>query len=389
MRHASSAASELPSETEHARSNLSKSLTTRIDKLQTSILFAGQRLNDLTGYSGIEKLKKQIEFQEQNVLDSLQRVRDAKKAYEQAIRTRSESQKEVNELLQRKSSWSPSDLERFTTLFRNDHSNSQQEVVTQQELTDAEIKADQARTELGNMILARYHEEQIWSDKIRRASTWGTWGLMGFNILLFVIVQLGLEPWKRKRLVANFEEKVRQVVNEERGLAIAATTNSSDDATFLTDADHAAQEFQHQLPDTRIGFESVSAAAATSSDSQSFTATPEPSYIPSEPLKNSDSIGMADPTNLENAFEETEQLEELAKYPTLDRPVSGTSSMFSMPPSIHQLHHSLQSLFKKMEKTIHGMLSQDRSGMRVEDVTVSCLLSAVVGIGIGIALGTT
>jgi len=60
----------------------------------------------------------------------------------------------------------------------------------------------------------RYHEEQIWSDKIRRASTWGTFALMGVNVLLFVVVQVGLEPWRRKRLVRGFEEKVREAVTQ-------------------------------------------------------------------------------------------------------------------------------------------------------------------------------
>lgn len=38
---------------------------------------------------------------------------------------------------------------------------------------------------------------------------------MGFNVFLFVIVQLGLEPWRRRRLVGGFEEKVREVIQEE------------------------------------------------------------------------------------------------------------------------------------------------------------------------------
>lgn len=62
--------------------------------------------------------------------------------------------------------------------------------------------------------MCRYHEEQIWSDKIRRASTWGTFALMGVNVLLFVVVQIGLEPWRRKRLVKGFEEKVKEAVQQ-------------------------------------------------------------------------------------------------------------------------------------------------------------------------------
>lgn len=38
---------------------------------------------------------------------------------------------------------------------------------------------------------------------------------MGFNVLLFVVVQLWLEPWKRRRLVGGFEQKVKEVIQEE------------------------------------------------------------------------------------------------------------------------------------------------------------------------------
>jgi sensitive to high expression protein 9, mitochondrial len=65
-------------------------------------------------------------------------------------------------------------------------------------------------------LIGRYHEEQIWSDKIRRASTWGTFLLMGVNLFLFGVVQIGLEPWRRRRLVVGFEEKVREVVLQQQ-----------------------------------------------------------------------------------------------------------------------------------------------------------------------------
>lgn len=38
---------------------------------------------------------------------------------------------------------------------------------------------------------------------------------MGVNVLLFVVFQIGVEPWRRKRLVKGFEEKVAQAL--ERG----------------------------------------------------------------------------------------------------------------------------------------------------------------------------
>lgn len=55
----------LPSEDEVQRSNLSKKFSHLMDNVQSNIFFAGQRLNDLTGYSGIEALKRDIEEQGQ------------------------------------------------------------------------------------------------------------------------------------------------------------------------------------------------------------------------------------------------------------------------------------------------------------------------------------
>ena len=139
-------------------------------------------------------------------------------------------------MLQRKHAWSPQDLERFTSLYRSDHANEQAETSAQEAVTAAERKAEEASSRLGATILARYHEEQIWSDKIRRMSTWGTWGLMGMNVLLFMIFQIGVEPWRRKRLVKGFEEKVLEALERE-GAATSAATGA---ALAALQATHAA-----------------------------------------------------------------------------------------------------------------------------------------------------
>lgn len=60
------ARSDLPSAEEGRRSQISKRFTHLMDHLQSNIFIAGQRLNDLTGYSGIEALKKDIEQQGQS-----------------------------------------------------------------------------------------------------------------------------------------------------------------------------------------------------------------------------------------------------------------------------------------------------------------------------------
>ncbi|KAH3679561.1 hypothetical protein WICMUC_000894 [Wickerhamomyces mucosus] len=208
----------LPSQKEQRRRLWAKRLELYMDSLQETIFTATRALNDVTGYSSIQKLRKSIEILERDLNESKVEARLSKENYNIAISRRLETQKEVNEMLQRKSSWSPTDLERFTNLYRLDHENANREELANQKLKDAETREEELQDKLLNAILTRYHEEQIWSDKIRRTSTWGTFGLMGMNILLFLVFQLLLEPWKRRRLVGNFEEKVYQALDENSKL---------------------------------------------------------------------------------------------------------------------------------------------------------------------------
>lgn len=53
----------LPSYLENRRSRFSKQFSTMMDNVQSNVFVAGQRLNDLTGYSSIEALKNDIHIQ--------------------------------------------------------------------------------------------------------------------------------------------------------------------------------------------------------------------------------------------------------------------------------------------------------------------------------------
>ncbi|EMG50889.1 hypothetical protein G210_0138 [Candida maltosa Xu316] len=202
----------LPSQKAKRQSELAKKLTKYLDSAHDTILTATRALNDVTGYSAIEKLKKSIEVLEDDLKKAKEKVKKCKAAYGEAIQRRSQSQREVNELLTRKHNWSSNDLERFTELYRNDHENERLEHEAERNLDEMESKVDAIQLKLTQSILTRYHEEQIWSDKIRRSSTWGTWILMGINVMLFVVATLIVEPWKRKKLVHAFEDKVKQVL---------------------------------------------------------------------------------------------------------------------------------------------------------------------------------
>ncbi|KAG4304025.1 hypothetical protein PORY_002548 [Pneumocystis oryctolagi] len=158
----------------------------------------------------------------------------AKNRHTFAVQQRLKLQQEVNELLQRKHLWTPIDLEKFTSLYRNDHISEQEEQSAYTYLVKCEEKLDELQEQLSQFMLTRYHEEQIWSDKIRRASTWGTWGLIGLNIILFLIIQLGLEPRKRRALVHDLEMYIQnaleqnQVKFQENQMMLQASKDSSE-----------------------------------------------------------------------------------------------------------------------------------------------------------------
>jgi sensitive to high expression protein 9 len=67
-------------------------------------------------------------------------------------------------------------------------------------------------------ILARYHEEQVWSDKIRSASTYGSLLALGLNMVVFILAIIIVEPWKRRRLTQTFEKKIQDMSIDNRAM---------------------------------------------------------------------------------------------------------------------------------------------------------------------------
>lgn len=83
-------------------------------------------------------------------------VQKAKEAYEKAVTRRAETQRELTNLLNRKTSWTPDDLARFTTLYPSDHENEAQVQQAAARLAAFERESENASTELGRLILTRY-----------------------------------------------------------------------------------------------------------------------------------------------------------------------------------------------------------------------------------------
>jgi len=105
-------------------------------------------------------------------------------------------------------------------LIRSEHINDQAVREAKDAVANAENALEDARAQLEKRERAQYHEEQIWSDTIRRNSTWVTFGLMGVNIFLLLLSLAILEPWRRRRMV----REIKTVLETQQKVAMDAAS---------------------------------------------------------------------------------------------------------------------------------------------------------------------
>ncbi|KAK0533822.1 sensitivity to high expression protein she9 [Tilletia horrida] len=147
---------------------------------------------------------------------------DSKRAYVEAVNLRSNSQKLINDLLSRKSSWSEDDLSSYTALLRSEHSQTRAETDSQSRYEQAERELQSAFDDLVRAVMRRYHEEQIWSDKVRNASSYASLVVAALNILIFTAAIIFVEPYKRRKLAETFEKRLLE--GEAQGRALIQAT---------------------------------------------------------------------------------------------------------------------------------------------------------------------
>ncbi|KAL0768752.1 hypothetical protein CaCOL14_008060 [Colletotrichum acutatum] len=347
---------------------LSEKLSHLMDTAQTRLLTASTTLNTLTGYSPIEEIKRQNSLLETRLAQAQDLVRTARTTYKTTNAKRATTQREVTTLLARKEMWSPTDLERFTQLYRQDHSLEQEVAAASEALTDAEHAEQALGQQLNAGILKRYHEEQIWSDRIRRASTWGTWGLMGVNVLLFIVLQFVAEPWKRRRLV-------RGVVEEEKAVLEGVTAELAGLKAAL--AQREAYEDAATADDVAAYMASTTAAATIT--------TPVVAVEEETPLAATEAT----------AAEEAEELlaakvEEPAVQHEMEREVASALEVLEeQVPEAKSWREAWRELLSNPEllkAKIADLYSERRIDLRMRDASILALEGAAAGATFAAAL---
>ncbi|KAK8161876.1 Mdm33 family-domain-containing protein [Phyllosticta citrichinensis] len=360
---------QLPSHRQGLRWEIYKRLSAWMDDMLPKLILVGQKVNSFTGtdYSGIEALRREIHQQERLVKARRAQVDAAKSQLETALAQQTASQKEVVGLLERKHSWSASDLERYMSLIRSEHLNEQAVRNAKEAVQSADHALEEARAHLEKRERAQYHEEQIWSDTIRRNSTWVTFGLMGVNILLLLSQLVVIEPWRRRRLVREIKTAL-----DERTMASPVPVAAAPASTVATKptSGHAGN------------------AAVTSN--------------PADPTVEKDIDSVVEPAGVRIEDTEPKPLEPKRLEPVQD-PESGTFTVSVDPSgpettvpirevtpsggsSIPRMHASPESLPEKVEifvkdckHRVHELFSEKIVSVRKIDVTTAALQGAAAG----------
>lgn len=167
------------------------------------------------------------------------------------------------------------------SLIRSEHINDQAIRQAKDSVISAEAALEEARAQLEKRERAQYHEEQIWSDTIRRNSTWVTFVLMGVNIFLLLLSLAILEPWRRRRMV----REIKGALEAQR-----VTTDAAPAATTATMLSAAPASKQLAVIEEEIDkvFESVSEVAEPTSPAATDSAVNEP------PIGGEETVPVAD-----------------------------------------------------------------------------------------------
>jgi len=146
------------------------------------------------------------------------------------------------------------------SLIRSEHVNDQAIRQAKESVIAAEAALEEARTQLEKRERAQYHEEQIWSDTIRRNSTWVTFGLMGVNIFLLLLSLAILEPWRRKRMVREIKSALEAQLEASKPV-LNATTASIAPAVASNSTQHQLSAIEEEIDRVTDDADSDSEAA--------------------------------------------------------------------------------------------------------------------------------
>mmetsp|Transcript_26384 Transcript_26384/g.40847 ORF Transcript_26384/g.40847 Transcript_26384/m.40847 type:complete len:327 (+) Transcript_26384:165-1145(+) len=199
-----------------------KEITRRPFSGKSNIL---SNIQEMLGEEQISNLKQSVKSASSKFDEATANVESARIAVRKLQGEYEEHQKEHLAILMRRENWTESDIQRFAEITSN-------EVRVKRELEEKRKNLQRYEEEQGlrqmnymDAIRVRYHEEQLWQDKWRVISTYGTWVLIGLNSVIFVGGQFFHQIREEERMA-----QMNNLLNEKL-VSIGINGARSDDPT--------------------------------------------------------------------------------------------------------------------------------------------------------------
>mmetsp|Transcript_23221 Transcript_23221/g.38258 ORF Transcript_23221/g.38258 Transcript_23221/m.38258 type:complete len:442 (-) Transcript_23221:68-1393(-) len=183
--------------------------------------------NEHSGTHEISKLKELVHNSSLKFDKQQRLVADARKAIDHALSTWEESQIKHAQLMQVRDKWTPAQALEFAKLLEKEvqvRSNLEQ---AKKDLAEKETHQSKLQIDYMNNLRKRYHEEQIWTDKWRILSTYGTWGLIALNSVVFLISQYLFKVRERSRM-KDFETLLKETLSSNTSTMLAIREHQND-----------------------------------------------------------------------------------------------------------------------------------------------------------------
>lgn len=247
-------------------------------KIRSELSRLSEKWNTYSGYDAIETAKRRV-IEAEAHLASLRKLQsEARQRYLGTVDQRSVSQKTLNDLLQRKASWSDDDLVKYTSLLRSEHSEAREEEAAREEFDAAERQVATAWDQVVKTTLERYHDEQVWSDRVRNVSSYTQLAAVALNLVIFMLAIFLVEPYKRRKLAQTFEERLLK--GEEQGrVALEQVINTFETTVKTLQQDLTQVKQGQEALLTKAGFdrEHVVAVVDAEEQQQQLDAVDDPS----------------------------------------------------------------------------------------------------------------
>ncbi|GBG25658.1 Sensitive to high expression protein 9-like, mitochondrial [Hondaea fermentalgiana] len=157
-------------------------------------------VNRVSQYDHVEVARQAVVEADARLSGARKRFREAKEAFEAVSERERKHQQEMNALLHRKPNWTSQELSQFTEMCKVEHEVNLAAQGAKRSLANLEEEVEQRQSRYLASIREHYHEEQVWAEKGRRISTYGTLGLILFNSAIFLLSVTVIEPGKREAI---------------------------------------------------------------------------------------------------------------------------------------------------------------------------------------------